>query len=232
MDTNIVSFNTRLQIKGFTLIELLIVAAIVAILAAIAVPNLLEAQTRAKVSRVKADMRSLSVGMEAYAVDNNKYPIPSTATGEMMLDPRTAVTDSVFETKTPLLLTTPVAYLSSLPIDPFIVQRRTAEARYYHCATEDFFDMRQQFGSSVNWALYWFIFFQETLGDTAPEPMEYWFQSFGPDFDHDANVPHVSASFGPHVHGNGAIYDPTNGTVSSGDIHFLGPGIGFLTSVK
>ena len=60
--------------KGFTLIELLIVIAIIAILAAIAVPNFLEAQTRAKVSRVKADQRSLATGLEAYYVDNNNYP--------------------------------------------------------------------------------------------------------------------------------------------------------------
>jgi prepilin-type N-terminal cleavage/methylation domain-containing protein len=56
---------------GFTLIELLIVVAIIAILAAIAVPNFLEAQTRSKVSRVKTDMRSLATAIEAYAVDNN-----------------------------------------------------------------------------------------------------------------------------------------------------------------
>ena len=60
--------------KGFTLIELLIVVAIIAILAAIAVPNFLEAQVRAKVSRVKADMRSLATAIEAYVVDNNVYP--------------------------------------------------------------------------------------------------------------------------------------------------------------
>jgi len=60
--------------RGFTLIELLIVVAIIAILAAIAVPNFLEAQTRAKVSRVKNDMRVLATAFEAYAVDNNHYP--------------------------------------------------------------------------------------------------------------------------------------------------------------
>src|ERR1041385_5635410 len=59
---------------GFTLIELLIVVAIIAILAAIAVPNFLEAQTRSKVSRVKADMRSIATALESYQVDWNTYP--------------------------------------------------------------------------------------------------------------------------------------------------------------
>ena len=59
--------------KAFTLIELLIVVAIIAILAAIAVPNFLEAQVRAKVSRVKNDMRTGATGLEAYAVDYGKY---------------------------------------------------------------------------------------------------------------------------------------------------------------
>ena len=60
--------------KAFTLIELLIVVAIIAILAAIAVPNFLEAQTRSKVSRTKADMHSVAVALESYAVDTNQYP--------------------------------------------------------------------------------------------------------------------------------------------------------------
>jgi prepilin-type N-terminal cleavage/methylation domain-containing protein len=60
--------------KAFTLIELLIVVAIIAILAAIAVPNFLEAQTRSKVSRAKADMRTLATAIESYTVDYNKPP--------------------------------------------------------------------------------------------------------------------------------------------------------------
>jgi prepilin-type N-terminal cleavage/methylation domain-containing protein len=63
-----------MQKKAFTLIELLIVVAIIAILAAIAIPNFLEAQTRSKVARTKADMRSLKLSLEAYRVDNNTYP--------------------------------------------------------------------------------------------------------------------------------------------------------------
>lgn len=61
--------------KAFTLIELLIVVAIIAILAAIAVPNFLEAQTRAKVSRVMADQRSYATALETYYIDNNTYPV-------------------------------------------------------------------------------------------------------------------------------------------------------------
>src|SRR6187401_145832 len=61
--------------NAFTLIELLIVVAIIAILAAIAVPNFIEAQTRSKVARVKSDMRTLGVAFEAYRVDNSEgYP--------------------------------------------------------------------------------------------------------------------------------------------------------------
>ena len=58
--------------RAFTLIDLLIVVAIIAILAAIAVPNFLEAQTRSKISRAKADMRTMATALESYLVDNNK----------------------------------------------------------------------------------------------------------------------------------------------------------------
>ena len=60
--------------KAFTLIELLIVVAIIAILSAIAVPNFLEAQTLAKVSRVKSDFRILNLAFHAFFVDHNDFP--------------------------------------------------------------------------------------------------------------------------------------------------------------
>ncbi len=59
---------------GFTLIELLIVVAIIGIIAAIAIPNLLNAIDRGRQKRTMADVRSVGTSVEAYSVDNNRYP--------------------------------------------------------------------------------------------------------------------------------------------------------------
>ncbi len=110
-------------IRAFTLIELLIVVAIISILAAIAVPNFLEAQTRAKVSRVKSDLRTLATAMEAYFVDNNSYVKDS----DSSLDTND-VGPAAGDRNAPefalaanglLYLTSPISYITSLPHDPF-----------------------------------------------------------------------------------------------------------------
>jgi len=61
--------------KGFTLIELLIVVAIIGIIAAIAIPNLLNAIDRGKQKRTMADLRSMGTAIEEYSIDNNFYPV-------------------------------------------------------------------------------------------------------------------------------------------------------------
>jgi prepilin-type N-terminal cleavage/methylation domain-containing protein len=117
--------------KGFTLIELLIVVAIIAILAAIAIPNFLEAQVRSKVSRVKADQRSLSTAIESYYIDNNTYPsVDSSETQGFGVDRglnrisaalRPMPTFRVKQNNADLLstLTTPIAYIQTIFPDPF-----------------------------------------------------------------------------------------------------------------
>jgi len=125
---------------AFTLVELLVVAGILAVLAALALPNLLEAQTRAKVARVESDFRSLEVAIETFRVDNNCYP--PCADGFLWFSqdyigvlgwPHT-VGFCTFKTEertcyspVPLrvggfdfpTVTTPVSYITQIPVDPF-----------------------------------------------------------------------------------------------------------------
>ena len=80
----------RLKKEGFTLIELLIVVAIIGIIAAIAIPNLLNAIQRGKQKRTMADMRAIGTAVESYAVDNNQYPAGGSpvSTIASVLEPR------------------------------------------------------------------------------------------------------------------------------------------------
>jgi prepilin-type N-terminal cleavage/methylation domain-containing protein len=57
---------------GFTLVEIMIVVAIIALLAAIAVPNFLRARKRSQATRILEDLRMLDAALDQYAIETNK----------------------------------------------------------------------------------------------------------------------------------------------------------------
>ena len=193
--------------KAFTLIELLIVVAIIAILAAIAVPNFLEAQTRSKVSRMKSDMRSLATGLESYCVDNNKYPI-NPASG-------------VLPCYGLGLLSTPIGYITNplikdvfIPPSAMVIATGSggsyAVTSPYDTAVQ--YSLRGLNGTAVDVGI---------SGLVAGQQGQWWLlRSFGPDGDADA---YSSAIANNDVVGIlNTVYDSTNGTVSNGNVYRSG----------
>jgi len=191
------------KLRGFTLIELLIVVAIIAILAAIALPNFLEAQTRAKVSRVRADLRTITTALEAYAVEWNDYP-PNDGAYNVI----------------PVELTTPISYITNSRLaDPFgkeVREKLTAD------------EARSKYYTYTKIVTYDEAEFWESVGKKCPrEAIDHWSKnkgafekygdwrlvSVGPDGDYlDLK------NFPPPLRGSDILYDATNGTVSFGNI--------------
>lgn len=105
---------------AFTLIELLIVVAIIGILAAIAVPNFLNAQLKAKISKAYSDIRALALANEMYGLDHNgAYPPES----EHNAYERRRMEAGLF------FLTSPIAYIAAIPSDPFVPAQEKFEQR-------------------------------------------------------------------------------------------------------
>jgi prepilin-type N-terminal cleavage/methylation domain-containing protein len=224
--------------QGFTLIELLIVVAIIAILAAIAIPNFLEAQIRAKVSRSHSDMRSLATALESYFVDNNTYPpmgwdIDTTPDDlKQALNPNCAGRtfrirsgdddDNRFHT-----LTTPVAYITSYPPDPFATTKGIC-FRYYN-TNQGFIlgtwgpDTDENAGGDLGWN-------QGDLRNRWTATDRYLDADvetvYRTEYSQPSETLLVGTSDGTSYHSDAATagfkgsftYDPTNGTVSDGDV--------------
>lgn len=170
--------------NAFTLIELLIVVSIIAILAAIGVPNFLEAQTRSKVSRTKADFQAVASALESYHVDHSHYPQQATSgnTWERLY-----------------VLSTPVAYITTgaLP-DPFC--REKAGDIYYRYSNY----MKGESGAAT---------------PEGAEVLRWGLRGRGPDGVMERSQDTLLA--GGRIAPN-SVYDPTNGTVSRGDVQRTG----------
>lgn len=223
--------------SAFTLIELLVVIAIIAILAAVALPNLLQAQTRSKVSRVKADMHALAVALETYRVDHQTYPFwPGP-----VKHPQFADADHPFVGYTPPALTTPLAYIETLPRDIF----PSGVSNLCSCRTFPYENPLRLFhyDAAGNWDAY----YADESGALDPEKawnrvagthFKWALVGSGPDGNRSVTNKHGptkciveffqdrNPQLAPdprHGHGWHLYYDPTNGTVSQGDIVLCGP---------
>lgn len=188
----------RFASGGFTLIELLIVVAIIGILAAIAVPNFLNAQVRAKVARVEADFRSLATALESYRLDNNDYP---------------PIFPPVWMADRYIPLTTPVSYMSSIPKDPFVSGSKTP-GTYDANNPDGDYDYWTRKAASGNGPLDW--------GPVTAFPAgRYLWQlrSLGP---RKVWEPALVYTSGPRA-GEYISYDLSNGLISRGNIIRYGP---------
>lgn len=189
--------------RAFTLIELLVVIGIIAILALVALPNMLEAQVRAKVARVKSDLRTVVTGIELYRVDTNRYPSyhyinnSKSNTGfSFHFGGTISGLGSSPAFSGPHPLTSPIAYLTSFPKDVFGGRNPGDPGE-----AGDFY--------YVNWDYAMDVIPNPAFASLQEGQGSWRLHSPGPDF------------FGPDSDtgtGRQIEYDPTNGTVSVGDL--------------
>lgn len=188
--------------EAFTLIELLIVVAIIGVLAAIAVPNFMNARIRAQIGRVRSDLRAFSTALESYYIDRNEYPwgtFPNERGGY--------TTGSLFN------LTTPVAYLSSVDQeDPFGEGSWTGTPGG---------PTNKTFYTYVNYNGLWARYDTSAKSYFSNNPYfkGYGMASFGPDKRDSGGVwATLMFKVGSRHAGSLALYAPSNGLVSLGDI--------------
>ncbi len=215
----------KIRTTGFTLIELLIVVAIIAILAAIAVPNFLQAQVRTKVSRAMADMRTVAVGIKSYEVDHNHYPLAGEQLGEgggfsntpivyrdnsWVIDYLMVQDDPVIHMGT--LMTTPIAYLTDIPYDEF-------NSKSLRGSTWNPIGRQWSYvfsGVPVGGPREFYRELRRSL--RIQNHWDWYLESVGPDLLWIG----AKAGYGGY---ESFYYDPTNGTISSGQLIYFDSGI-------
>ncbi len=187
---------------AFTLIELLIVVAIIGILAAIAVPNFLNAQTKAKLAKVQAEFQSIRSALATYQLDNNTFPHDGWR--GFMRRPNGWIG-----------LTSPVSYINSASLhDPF-------KARFVLPGDQD---------PGVDWSLYELSTGSHNSGKFNEMPLDDWMlNSIGPDSVFNqaggggAAGDNTSSAMSYPFTNIVLRFDITNGLVSRGDIYaFMG----------
>lgn len=206
--------------KGFTLIELLIVVAIIAILAAIAVPNFLEAQVRSKVAKAKSDMRTYAIALESYHVDNNHYPVDTRQLNELHSAGLSPLASTAFYPYQmwQVQITTPIGYLSGFRgEDPF--QQHT-ETRWPWAQTYTYRHHEWRRDNPLGgWPDHWgcwpldngFFWSMDSPGPAGkPDP---------------ASAGDITQFLGGYSRANNTLYDATNGTRSAGHIINTNKGI-------
>lgn len=199
--------------EGFTMIELLIVIAIITIITAIAVPNLISANIKAKVKGIESEMGSMAIALEDYRLDDESgnYPVesdPSTYDPDVIAKPNIAFddpTDAIGLGKLvfPVGAADPV-YLYRIPGDPF---NDEGEEEWN--------------GTSGAHNNHYCYFTADADGQTSSSEAKYWaLVSCGPDKDLDV----TSYSEAKDAYDNGTdLYNPDSGITSNGDIVTVGP---------